>query len=321
MDEGSAWLFFGHRYVDEHHRPQPLKVFYGEGGDAPPVPADDELAAGVEATPVAGIRVAVQPLLSLGVVTIWKQVSGCESEVQALDAKRRAAEDQASLEAAVRSWGLDWERVGRITTLLAVRVDTDDLDELVASNAVDLGRLWTGNIEDERPEHLAAYATDENISRRRFERIYLRWSDALVVYDRTTEQAAPASMRVAQLVETGILMRRLLREAAFETETVMRSIRPWTLPWLSRSLKQAEHLRQILADAELMTSVAPPTHSIEGERLLARTLEAFDIPKLQATVGYALGELDRRLAWQRVKWLAGIAVLAFLVNTTISLFG
>jgi len=84
----------------------------------------------------------------------------------------------------------------------------------------------------------------------------------------------------------------------------MRSIRPWTLPWLSRSLKQAAHLRQILADAELMTSVAPPTHSIEGERLLARTLEAFDIPTLQATVGYALGELDRRLAWQRVKWLA-----------------
>jgi len=125
--------------------------------------------------------------------------------------------------------------VGRITTVLAVQVDTDNLDGFVSSNAnaENIGRLFTGDKELERSSKLAAYATDADVSERRFERIYVRWTDALAVYDTTTDLMDPASTRVVRLVETGILMRRLLRETAFEAEKVMGSIRPWTFPWLA----------------------------------------------------------------------------------------
>ena len=75
-----------------------------------------------------------------------------------------------------------------------------------------------------------------------------------------------------------------------------------------------------LAEADLTTSVAPPIHSVEGERLLAQTLAAFDVPRLHKDVRHALSELDRRLEWQRVRWLAVIAVLAFLANAAIAIW-
>jgi hypothetical protein len=247
-------------------------------------------------------------------------MDGEASEADVLRAKRNADKDQQQLQKAVEGWGLHWAQVGRITTVLAVQVDTRDLDEFVSSNAADIGRLFTGDVELERPGKLAAYATDTDLSERRFERIYIRWTDALAVYDTTTNLMDPASMRVAQLVETGILMRRLLRESAFEAEQVMRGIHPWTFPWFARSQARAEYLRRIAAEADLTTSVAPPTHSVEGERLLAQTLAAFDVPRLHKDVLQALSELDRRLERQRVRWLAIIAVLAFLANVAIALW-
>jgi hypothetical protein len=78
-------------------------------------------------------------------------------------------------------------------------------------------------------------------------------------------------------------------------------------------------LRQILAEAELTTSVAPPTHSIEGEKLLSQTMDAFEIPALREIVNRSLAELERRLEWRRLRWLAGAALLVFLTNTAIAL--
>lgn len=321
MNEGSAWLFFDHRFADEHRSSQQIEVVYGDEISASTPPdARDSWPLAVPPTGTGGTRLVVQPSLGIGVLTFWTSSRSDGSGIDALEAKRHAADNQPELARSLEWWGLDWSHVGRITTVLEVQVDTEDLDETVAAHAVEIGCLFTGNLEDERHELLAAYAMNDDISGRRFERIYVRWSDALAVHDRTTTQAAPAAMRLARLVETGILMRRLLREAAFETEQVSRSIRPWTMPWLSRSTRHAERLRQTAADAELMTSVAPPTHSVEGERLLARTLDAFDIPELHASVRSALFELDRRLAWQRLKWLAWIAVLAFVLNTALTLF-
>ena len=322
INQGSTWLFYGGDYVDEHGRPQPLQTMYANPraagpphGDAPARESDGRSAI------AGGVRLAVQPSLGLGVITIWTPLGGFGSEAPVVELRREAAQNQDALVEVVEAWGLDWDHVGRIMTLAAVRLDTHDLDDLVAVNARDVGALFTGNLEDEHPARLAAYARDENISGRRYERIYLRWSDALALYDQTTAEAVPACMRVARLAETGILTRRLEREVAFATEQVMRGIRPWTLPWLSRSTRQAEHLRQTLADVDLMVSVVPPTHSIEGEHLVARTLEAFEIPKLHANLRGALAELDRRLEWQRAKWLAGLAILAFLINAVISLLG
>ena len=305
MEEGSGWLFYGHRFTDEHRRSQRLEAVYGRAPEG-----------------LDGVRLAVAPSLGLGVLTTWRSLPQVDSFDAALVAKREAADHhhQRELRRLVESWGLRWATVGRITSLLVVQVDSDDLSQVVATHAAEVGALLTGNMEDERPDLLAAHATDTNISGRRYERVYLRWTDALAVYDRTTDEASVASMRIARLVETGLLMRRLLSEAAFETETIAQNLDPWTLPWLSPTTTRVESLRQLLADAELTTSVAPPTHSIEGEHLLARAMDAFEIPRLLAIVNRSLAELDRRLEWRRLRWLAGAALIVFLTNTAIALF-
>jgi len=326
MDDGSNWLFYGKGYTDERGSHQRVEVLYGEDMRWP-VPKDTRpsgLQVKAAGNSLGRTRICLHPHLGLGVVTFWKTIvaGGAAGEADALGAKLHAGENQYRLREALKEWGFPNARVGRITTVLTVQVDTDNLDDFVSSNsnAEDIGRLFTGDRELERSSKLAAYATDADISGRRFERIYVRWTDALAVYDTTTDLMDPASMRVVRLVETGILMRRLLRETAFEAEEVMSSIRLWTFPWLAKSQKQAEHLRRTMAEADLTTSVAPPIHSVEGERLLAQTLAAFDVPRLHKDVRQALAELDRRLEWQRVRWLAVIAVLVFLANAAIAIW-
>jgi hypothetical protein len=328
MDDGSDWLFYGKGYTDEHGSHQRVEVLYGEDMRWP-VPKDTRTPrpqAKAAGNSLGRTRICLHPNLGLGVVTFWKTLiaDGAAGEVDALGAKLHAdtRENQYRLREALKEWGFPHAQVGRITTVLTVQVDTDNLDDFVSSNsnAENIGRLFTGDEELERSSKLAAYATDADVSGRRFERIYVRWTDALAVYDTTTDLMDPASMRVVRLVETGILMRRLLRETAFEAEKVMSSIRPWTFPWLARSQERAEHLRRTMAEADLTTSVAPPIHSVEGGRLLAQTLAAFDVPRLHKDVRHALSELDRRLEWQRVRWLAVVAVLVFLANAAIAIW-
>jgi hypothetical protein len=269
---GSDWIFYGKGYTDERGSHQRVEVLYGEDMRWP-VPRDARTSvpqAKGAGNSLGRTRICLHPHLGLGVVTFWKTliVDGAAGEVDALGAKLHAGakENQKRYREALKEWGFRDARIGRITTVLTVQVDTDDLDDFVSSNAnaENIGRLFTGDEELERSSKLAAYATDADVSGRKFERIYVRWTDALAVYDTTTKLMDPASMRVVRLVETGILIRRLLRETAFEAEEVMKSIRPWTFPWLAESQKRAEYLRRTVAEADLTTSVAPPIHSVEG---------------------------------------------------------
>lgn len=305
MDAGSDWLFYDTKYANEHDRSQRTEIMYT---DAPP----------------GGIRLALQPELGLGVLTYWKPLSGGGSdppvtnEVDVINEKLWAGEYQDHLVDMVEQWGLNYDRVGRILTLLSIQVDTDDLDEFISVHAADIGRLFTGNQEDEPTEQLSAYARQGNLSGRRFERAFVRWTDALAVYDSTTELMDAATMRLVRLVESGILLRRLLREVAYEAEQTMRQIRAWTPPVLGEPIKRAERLRVTLSDAELNTSVAPPVHSVEGERLMTKTLEAFDVPRLLEDVRASIAELERRLEWHRLRWFAFIGVVAFVANLAVS---
>jgi hypothetical protein len=48
-------------------------------------------------------------------------------------------------------------------------------------------------------------------------------------------------------------------------------------------------------------------------------MDAFEIPALREIVNRSLAELERRLEWRRLRWLAGAALLVFLTNTAIAL--
>jgi hypothetical protein len=297
IDEGSNWIFYGDGYADERQRRQ--------GAAAVHTWAADGRGAKREA------RLLVHSASGLGVVSIWdvKRAVG----VDPIAAKAESTRDQQRLATMLQSLGCQWDLVGRIYTFVAVQVPTEDLDDFVPAHAVDIGRLFTGDHEDEAPTRLARYV-DTNISGRRFERLYLRWTDALAVYDSTRDDVEVAMMRAVRVAETCILMRRLLRDVAYELEQVASRVNVWTLPLVAGPWRRLEYLRRVVANAELANSVAPAVHSIEGEHLLRQGFEAFGIPLLLSQVRQAQGELERRLEWQRLRWLALAALLAFVLN-------
>src|SRR4051794_25939231 len=295
MDAGSNWMFYGSGYSDERGRSAPTDVVHTRTGRSDPVDT----------------RVVVNPQYGLGVVTFWER---CPDATDPLRVKQRLGEDQTELRDRLAALGLQWASSGRIFTFLAVQVPTDDLDALVEAHAGDVGSWFTGNVEDESPEALQRYARDGNLSGRRFERFYLRWTDALALYDSTHADVVPAATRLIRVIEACIIMRRLLREVAFEATSITAQVTPWGLPLLSTGWRRLEHLRRIVAEAELATTVAPPIHSVEGQRLMDEALLRFDVQATSDHVRQSLAELERRLQWQRIRWIAIAGVLAFVVN-------
>ncbi|MGP0096105.1 MAG: hypothetical protein ACLPHI_03655 [Terriglobales bacterium] len=96
---------------------------------------------------------------------------------------------------------------------IAIRARTGDLDAFCKDNATDLGRVFTGNYEDEEPRYLDQYVNAENnISRRRYERLYVRWTDALAVYSDSVDESEyeKTLFRAVLLFENCIILRRLL---------------------------------------------------------------------------------------------------------------
>ena len=78
-------------------------------------------------------------------------------------------------------------------------------------------------------------------------------------------------------------------------------------------------VQRVVADAALTTSVAPPTHSIEGETLLRDAFDAFGVGDLLDQVRLTQLELERRLELQRLRWLALLTFGAFGANLVVTL--
>lgn len=64
---------------------------------------------------------------------------------------------------------------------MAIQVESQDLDRFCAENAEDLARLFTGDYEKESSGWLRSHL-EKDLSHRSYERLYIRWTDALAVY-------------------------------------------------------------------------------------------------------------------------------------------
>ena len=209
----------------------------------------------------------------------------------------------------------------RVYTLLVVRVDEPDLTSFCRDNADEVARWFTGGIEGESHErNLALVGPDNNISQRGYERLFMRWTDALALYDRNVvdNDYRNARCRAAQVFEHCVLARRMFRT---DSENIAQLLSnrgffisfPWKFMGANRALSA-------FSNAEYEMVISPPAGFVEAEELVDKAIESFDVQRFIGDTRKSYDLLDRRLQLTRGQWLAFIAFIAFLANAVISIW-
>jgi hypothetical protein len=227
----------------------------------------------------------------------------------------------------------------RIYLFLAVRVDTPDLTIYCHDHASDVAPWFTTGRESESLERKRSLVGPENnISHRSYERLFIRWTDALAIYNLDTVAEAArndfqpaktlppgqdnyslARCRAAQLFEHCILTRRIFRTDGKQIETLSRTTRMATsFPVVSKNWNRANDVLSAFSQAELEMVVAPPVRSVEASELVDAALKQCGVPQFVEGIRRSYDLLDRRLQWARGQWLAALAVLVFLANLIIT---
>ena len=252
----------------------------------------------------------------------------------------RAGNTGEACSASLASWTrLKWPSE-RIYVFLAVRVDAPDLSNYCHDQAPAVASWFTSGYERESPERkLSLVSPDNNISHRSYERLFIRWTDALALYNLDTAREAyrdkirpgetlPSSQddyrlarcRAAQLFEHCILARRIFRTDGKQIGALSSTIRLATsFPVISRNWNKANAVLSAFSQAELEMVVTPPVRSVEAGELVDAALERCGVPTLVEDTRRSYDLLDRRLQWARGQWLATLAVCVFLVNLLVTI--
>jgi hypothetical protein len=198
-------------------------------------------------------------------------------------------------------------------------VPSSEIGEYVEEHRHEIGELFTGNWEDEEHDALEAYA-DQNISGRNFERLYIRWTDALAIYsDNRHDSAAEfARLRAAALYEYCILVRRLLRNTSSNFSEIAQAS---TLAYFPLSAARARATRSLLsfADLEYRYIIAPRVKSIEAAALVERAMDNFGVRDLLKRLGANVSLAQQRINVIQAQWLAIGGVLGFIVSATLTI--
>jgi hypothetical protein len=251
------------------------------------------------------------PKLSAGVCSIWQQFDSGHDPRAEKDRAWKWYGDSNTYQTELEHIGislLDTERVYTFVSLV-VDVDAADLSRFCLENAEELGRIFTGGYESEEPSQLRSYIETGNLSWRSYERLFFRWTDALAVYSRDTADYEHVLFRAAQVFETCVLTRTILRalkeraDGAASTTTAF-----WPRPWkVNRIITQ-------FAAAEKDFIIAPPVQSVEADRLLRAAQNQFGIPQMVAAMKESVSYLDRRFQWSKAQFLGVIAIVLFFFD-------
>jgi hypothetical protein len=255
-----------------------------------------------------GSSLLLNPEHQVGVYSIWHRYEGNND---ALKLKRQTWEEDGSYDQSDKivglrlldNLGLSPKRSERLYSLVSILPDTDDLDAFCTNNAEALGRLFTGGYAFERPHILKGYIEDD-LSCRQYEKLFVRWTDALAIYSSDREDTQTAFCRAVQVFELCILVRSLLRNISFDADRIAAALRPY------KSHKILDSLQRI----EQEFVVAPPIQSVEANELLEASYKSFGIPEMISKTRAKCMVLENRAQWSRAQILGGIGIAAYLID-------
>ena len=195
-------------------------------------------------------------------------------------------------------------------------------DEVIGWADPSLGRVFVGGDEFASDDWLRHYVSaDQALGHRSYERLFVRWTDSLLLYNRDVappamtnydEELRKAISRAVHLLELCMLVRRLLRDIGGEIERA--SLGRVVLPWSVRS-----RLLEPFSDVERLYRIDPPYRTVEGERLVTECFSRFGLEQLFGSTRRASELLERRLASVETQWTFVIAALAIVAGIIVDL--
>src|SRR5262249_2109991 len=187
----------------------------------------------------------VNPRNAVGVYSVWNSFSDVKD---VFDLKGRAGKLASDEYQDLVRLGLnlvDGEQE-RQYPFVAIQAHASDFERFCSDNAEALGKLFTGDYESEDPNRLKGYISD-NLSRRKYERLLIRWTDALAVYSDETDkkQYENSLFRAVQIFELCVLVRTLFRKISQKADNLQQKVsmfvpRPWAVKEIMNSLAAAE---------------------------------------------------------------------------------
>jgi len=263
---------------------------------------------------VEGVSVLINPEYGAGVYSVWHKFNGNEHPLsRRKEAGEKSEEDLMFLE----TFGLS-QKGERNYPFIGIRVNTSDVGKYCAEHAVELGRVFTGNPEKENKAQLEAYIR-ENLSRREYEQLFLRWTEGLGVYasnidedmdEKYNEKMYEKSLfRAVQIFEICILVRRLLRNITETADDLSGRLsmvipRPFAVNRLSQTFLEVQ---RVLVSG-------PPVQSVEAERLLRTAYRSFGINALVDSTRQSCDFLERRFQWVKTQFLVAIGIITYLLD-------
>jgi hypothetical protein len=248
-------------YADGLYRESYDWVFYGEA-----LPGCHRLFFDTPSDGIANARGAtllVRPPNGAGVFSLW-QTFGPDDDPMHV---RNTSYDMFDefMEYIDDKIGLPIKGIERLYPFIAIRADTEDVATYCDDNAEELGKVFTSYLEQDERDYLIE-CMKSNLSRRRYERLFVRWTDVLAVYNRNVDQAQQEKtmLRAGQVYEICILVKRLFKNLSDEADALSSALRlPVPRPWGTDRI-----LRSFL-EIERRFVMSPPAQSVEAARMLA----------------------------------------------------
>lgn len=256
----------------------------------------------------------VSPQLGVGVLCMQHNTEGIHNIPGAIEFKR---ENYKAWQVAHRFFqvletiGLAFHETERSYPIVGIQVKDTTLDQLLRARdeQLQVAKLFTGDYEHERDDSLMAYIESNDLSRRSFERLYIRWTDMLAIYDdRVGGDYDAAFFRCVLIYETCVLMRRMLRSAIERMDQLYLTMGVVPRPFA------VERLTSSLARLRGEFIMLPPAQSVEAQRLLASAYEKFGIYQLSEATAERSKMLESRYQWAKALTLAALAVLTYLLD-------
>jgi hypothetical protein len=248
----------------------------------------------------------------VGVLCLQHTTDSVQNLDQALERKDSTnSECWDNAPAILQKLGFNTCEFDRQYPIVGIELSVPSIKDFLNSeeNKLKIARLFTGNYEFESNADLLKHIENEDLSHRSYERLHLRWTDALAVYDEGVgDDFETAFMRCVLLYETCVLMRRILLTGIDKMDSLSSSMtflpRPFAFNQITESIAQVR--------AELIN--APPVQSEEANRLLSGAYHRFGIrPLAEASIERAK-LLESRFQWSKSQLLAGLAVLTYLLE-------
>lgn len=209
-----------------------------------------------------------------------------------------------------------FEVVGEISGLrhypfIALRANASDVDRFCGENAEQLGKVFTGDYEDEPPGTLKNYIND-NVSHRSYEKFLTQWTEALAVYSSSTSENhyELSFFRAVQIFEHWILARNAFSAITEQLNSSASTLFVVTWPQWNR-------VHRLLAQYRLIEQrfiIAPLVQSVEADRLIEATKVRSSLSRVISGAESAASRLQDQFQWAKAQTLGLIALITFLLD-------